>query len=45
MATIRCVKPPGAFCRGPMRFNPHIMNGQVIGIICRAQDGICVYFT
>jgi hypothetical protein len=35
-ATNRCVKPPGAFCKGPMRSRPHIANGQVIGIVCRA---------
>jgi hypothetical protein len=33
MATIRCVKPPGAFCKGPTRSNPHTMNDHVIGII------------
>jgi hypothetical protein len=33
MATIRCVKAPGAFYRGPTRSNPHIVNGHIIGII------------
>jgi hypothetical protein len=36
MATSRCVKPPGAFCKGPTRSRPHTANGQVIGIVCRA---------
>jgi hypothetical protein len=36
MATIRCVKPPGAFCKGPTRSRPHTANDQVIGIVCRA---------
>jgi hypothetical protein len=36
MATSRCVKPPGAFCKGPTRSRPHMANGQVIGIVCRA---------
>jgi hypothetical protein len=36
MVTSRCVKPPGAFCKGPMRSRPHTTNGQVIGIVCRA---------
>jgi hypothetical protein len=36
MATSRCEKPPGAFCKGPMRSRPHTANGQVMGIICRA---------
>jgi hypothetical protein len=36
IATNRCVKPPGSFCRGLMRSNPHTAKGQVIGIICRA---------
>jgi hypothetical protein len=35
MATSRCVKPPGAFCKGPTRSRPHTANGQVIGIVCR----------
>jgi hypothetical protein len=36
MATSRCEKPPGAFCKGPMRSRPHTANDQVMGIICRA---------
>jgi hypothetical protein len=36
MATNRCVKPLGAFCKGPTRSRPHMANGQVIGIVCRA---------
>jgi hypothetical protein len=36
MATSRCVKPPGAFCKGPTRSRPHTANDQVIGIVCRA---------
>jgi hypothetical protein len=36
MATNRCVKLPGAFCKGPTRSRPHTANGQVIGIVWRA---------
>jgi hypothetical protein len=36
MATSRCVKPPGAFCKGPMGSRPHTANDQVIGIVYRA---------
>ena len=36
MATNRCVKPPGAFCKGPTRSRPHTANGQVMGIVYRA---------
>jgi hypothetical protein len=36
MATSRCVKPPGAFYKGPTRSRPHTTNDQVIGIVCRA---------
>jgi hypothetical protein len=36
IATSRCVKPPGAFCKGPTRSRPHTANGQVMGIVCRA---------
>jgi hypothetical protein len=36
MATSRCVKPPGAFYKGPTRSRPHTEKGQVIGIVCRA---------
>jgi hypothetical protein len=36
MATSRCEKPPGAFCKGPTRSRPHMVNGQVMGIFCRA---------
>jgi hypothetical protein len=36
IATSRCVKPLGAFCKGPTRSIPHIANGQVMGIVCRA---------
>jgi hypothetical protein len=35
MATSRCVKPLGAFYRGPTWSNPHTMKGQVTGIVCR----------
>jgi hypothetical protein len=37
MATSRCEKPPGAFCKGPTRSRPHIANDQVMGIVCRAH--------
>jgi hypothetical protein len=36
MATSRCEKPPGAFCKGPTRSRPHTANSQVMGIVCRA---------
>ena len=36
MATNRCLKPPGAFYKGPTRSIPHTANGQVMGIVCRA---------
>jgi hypothetical protein len=36
IATSRCVKPPGAFCKGPTRSRTHTANDQVIGIVCRA---------
>jgi hypothetical protein len=36
IATSRCVKPSGAFCKGPMRSRPQTANGQVMGIVCRA---------
>jgi hypothetical protein len=36
MATGRCEKPPGAFCKGPTRSRPHTANDQVMGIVCRA---------
>jgi hypothetical protein len=36
MATRRCEKPPGAFCKGPTRSRPHTANGQVMGIVCKA---------
>jgi hypothetical protein len=36
MATSRCEKPLGAFCKGPMRSRPHTANNQVISIVCRA---------
>jgi hypothetical protein len=35
MATSRCLKPPGAFCKGPTRSRPHTANVQVMGIVCR----------
>jgi hypothetical protein len=35
-ATSRCVKPPGAFCKGPTRSRPHTANDQVMGIVCKA---------
>jgi hypothetical protein len=36
IATSRCVKPPGAFCKGPTRSRPHTTNDQVMGIVCKA---------
>jgi hypothetical protein len=36
MATSRCEKPPGAFCKRPTRSRPHTTNDQVMGIVCRA---------
>jgi hypothetical protein len=36
MATSRCEKPPGAFCKAPTRSRPHTANDQVMGIVCRA---------
>jgi hypothetical protein len=36
MATSRCEKPSGAFYKGPTRYRPHMANGQVMGIACRA---------
>ena len=36
MATSRCEKHPGAFCKGPTRSRPHTANDQVMGIVCRA---------
>jgi hypothetical protein len=36
IATSRCVKPPGAFCKGPTRSRPQTANDQVMGIVCRA---------
>jgi hypothetical protein len=36
MATSRCLKPPGAFYKGPTRSRPQMANDQVIGIVCRA---------
>jgi hypothetical protein len=36
MATSRCEKPPGAFCKGLTRSMPHTANNQVMGIVCRA---------
>jgi hypothetical protein len=35
MATNRCEKPPGAFCKGPTRSRPHTANNQVMGIVRR----------
>jgi hypothetical protein len=35
MATSRCLKPPGAFYKGPTRSRPHTTNSQVMGIVCR----------
>ena len=32
IATSKWVKPPGAFCKGPTRSNPHTVNGHVMGI-------------
>jgi hypothetical protein len=36
IATSRCVKSPGAICKGPTRSRPHTTNGQVMGIDCKA---------
>jgi hypothetical protein len=36
IATSRCVKPLGAFCKGLTRSRPHTANGQVMGIVCKA---------
>jgi hypothetical protein len=36
IATSRCVKPPGAFCKGPTRSRPHTANGHVMGIAWKA---------
>jgi hypothetical protein len=36
IATSRCVKPPGAFCKGPMRSRCHTTNGQVMGVVYKA---------
>jgi hypothetical protein len=36
MATRRCEKPPGAFCKGPTRSRPHTANDQVMGIVYKA---------
>jgi hypothetical protein len=36
MATSRCLKPPGAFYKGPTRSRPQTANDQVMGIVCRA---------
>jgi hypothetical protein len=36
IATSRCVKPPGAFLKGPTRSRPHTTNGQVMGIVYKA---------
>jgi hypothetical protein len=35
MTTSRCLKPLGAFCKGPTRSRPHTANDQVMGIVCR----------
>jgi hypothetical protein len=44
MATNRCEKPLGAFCKGPTRSRPYTTNGQVMGIVCRALAGRRVCF-
>jgi hypothetical protein len=36
IATSRCVKSSGAFCKGPTRSRPHTANVQVMGIVCKA---------
>jgi hypothetical protein len=36
MATSRCEKPPGAFCKGLTRSRPHTANNHVMGIVYRA---------
>src|SRR5438132_11119360 len=33
MAMKRCVKPPGALCRGPTMLRPQTANGQVIRMV------------
>jgi hypothetical protein len=35
MATSRCEKPPGAFCKGPTRSRPYTANDLVMGIVYR----------
>jgi hypothetical protein len=35
MATSMCLKPPGAFCKGPTRSRSHTANNQVMGIVCK----------
>jgi hypothetical protein len=42
MATSRCEKPPGAFCKGSTRSKPHTANGQVMGIVGLEQAGASV---
>jgi hypothetical protein len=36
MATSKCEKPPGAFCKEPTRSRPHTANDQVMGIVCKS---------
>jgi hypothetical protein len=35
IATNKCVKPPGAFHKGPTRTIPHIANNHVMGMVWR----------
>jgi hypothetical protein len=36
IATNKCVKPQGAFRRGPTRSSPHMANNHVMGMVWRA---------
>ena len=42
-ATSKWVKSPGALFNGPTRSSPHMANGHVIGMVCRAWAGRCVF--
>jgi hypothetical protein len=44
-ATSKRVQPLGAFLNGPTKSSPQIVNGQVMGLVCRACAGIWVYRT
>ena len=43
IATNKWVKHPGAFFSGPTRSSPHTANGHVMGMVCRAWAGRCVF--